>query len=78
MGIDSWGQVLKLTIDVKPDNTSYIRVEFTFEDRSGNSCYMTEKDLASFDSVKCEYKAPGIALQILSSFRRLRVKVRGI
>ena len=38
---------------------------------------MREQNLMPFDKTKREYKAPGVSLEILSPFRRLRIKFRG-
>ncbi|CAG2162538.1 unnamed protein product [Oppiella nova] len=38
---------------------------------------MVEQNLVPYDKHKREYKAPGISLEILNPFRRLRIKFRG-
>ena len=79
LGVNSWGQALKLAIDWKPQssNTSIIKVSFHFEDGKGGIYEMVEQNLVPYDKHKREYKAPGISLEILSPFRRLRIKFRG-
>ncbi|CAG2105187.1 unnamed protein product [Medioppia subpectinata] len=79
IGVNSWGQALRLNIDWKPQssNTSSIGVSFHFEDGKGGIYEMNEQNLVPYDKHKREYKAPGISLEVLNPFRRLRIKFRG-
>ena len=79
IGLNSWGQSLHLNIDWRPQtsNTSAIDIGFNIEDGKGNTYYMNEQNLVSFDKNKRQYKAPGISLEVLNPFRRLRIKFRG-
>ena len=73
------GQSLRLAIDWRPQssNTSAIKVCLAYEDGKGNMYHMNQQNLMPFDKTKREYKAPGIALEVLSPFRRMRIKFRG-
>ncbi len=79
IGLNSWGQALHLHLLWRPQTskTAAISVDFTFEDGKGNTYRMNEQNLVPYDRNKLEYKAPGISLQILNPFRRLRIKFRG-
>ena len=70
---------MHLSLNWRPQtpNTATIDVNFTFEDGKGNTYTLNELNLVPFDKNKCEYKAPGISLEILNPFRRLRIKFRG-
>ncbi len=79
IGLNSWGQAMHLHLNWRPQtsNSAAIDIRFTFEDGKGNTYCMNELNLISYDRNKREYKAPGISLEILNPFRRLRIKFRG-
>jgi hypothetical protein len=79
IGLNSWGQALHLHLLWSPQTskTAAISVDFNFEDGKGNTYRMNEQNLVPYDRNIREYKAPGISLEILNPFRRLRIRFRG-
>jgi hypothetical protein len=80
-GTNTWGQYLVINIKWRPqkDNKVNAFVQLIFKDENGSVYELNESDLLEIKSnvVLKEYTIAGLKIEVLSPFRKLRIKFRG-
>ena len=81
-GTNSWGQYLIIEIKWRPQNTNQINasVRLVFKDENQLIYELNENDLLTIESNNQlkQYRIAGLTIQVLSPFRKLRIRVRGL
>ena len=81
-GTNTWGQYLVIEIKWRPQNTNQIKanVRLLFKDENQLIYELNESDLLTIESNNQlkEYKIAGLTVQVLSPYRKLRIRVRAL